>query len=75
MPNYEGKFPAVVFVHSIGANDMNESKEALKLFEELAIKLAQRGITSVRYDKRTYTYAEALATKLDFTIDKEVIYK
>ena len=73
MPEIEDKVPAVVFVHGSGASDMNESIGALKLFEELAIKLAKKGIASIRYDKRSYVYKEQLATKLDFTIYDEVI--
>lgn len=73
MPESKDKVPGVIFVHGSGASDMNESIGALKLFEELAIKLAEKGVASIRYDKRTYIYAEELATKLDFTVYEEVI--
>ena len=73
IPESKQKVPGVIFVHGSGANDMDESIGALKLFEELAIKLAEKGVASIRYDKRTYAYAEQLATKLDFTVYEEVI--
>ena len=73
IPESKQKVPGVIFVHGSGASDMNESIGALKLFEELAIKLAEKGVASIRYDKRTYTYVEELATKLDFTVYEEVI--
>lgn len=73
IPKSKQKAPGVIFVHGSGANDMDESIGALKLFEELAIKLAEKGVASIRYDKRTYTYVEELSTKLDFTVYEEVI--
>lgn len=73
IPESKQKVPGIIFVHGSGANDMDESIGALKLFEELAIKLAKKGVASIRYDKRTYTYVEELATKLDFTVQEEVI--
>lgn len=73
MPNSNNKVPAVLFIHGSGANDMNETIGKLKLFEELAIKLAKKGIASIRYDKRTYAYKEQLVNKFDFTIYDEVI--
>lgn len=73
LPESKDKVSGVIFVHGSGASDMNESIGALKLFEELAIKLAQNGVASIRYDKRTYVYAEQLTTKLDFTVQEEFI--
>lgn len=73
IPESKDKVPGVIFVHGSGANDMNESIGALKLFEELAIKLAEKGVASIRYDKRTYAYAEQLVTKLNFTVQEEVV--
>lgn len=73
MPITKKQIPAVVFVHGSGASDMNESIGALQLFGDLSMQLAKKGIASIRYDKRTYTYAEKLSTKLDFTIQEEVI--
>ena len=44
IPESKQKVPGVIFVHGSGANDMDESIGALKLFEELAIKLAKKGV-------------------------------
>ena len=73
LPKTSDKVPGVIFVQGSGASDMNESVGALKLFEDLAIGLAEKGIASIRYDKRTYAYAQQLVTKKDFTIYEEVI--
>lgn len=73
LPISNKKVPAVVFVHGSGANDMHETVGKLRLFEDLAKKLAVKGIASIRYDKRSYVYANELVNKLDFTIYDEVI--
>lgn len=73
LPISNKKVPAVVFVHGSGANDMNETVGKLMLFDNLAKKLAVKGIASIRYDKRSYTYANDLVNKLDFTVYDEVI--
>ena len=46
------KVPAVVFVHGSGASNMDERVYKLTPFKDLAEGLAERGIASVRYDKR-----------------------
>lgn len=48
-----GPVPAVVFVHGSGASNMDEQVGALTPFKDLAQGLAQQGIASIRYDKRT----------------------
>lgn len=49
--------PVVVFVHSSGPSDMDESVGAQKPFKDLAMGLAAQGIASVRYVKRTALFA------------------
>jgi len=46
-------FPIVVFVHGSGANDRDETIGPNKPFRDLAHGLADLGIASVRYDKRS----------------------
>jgi len=46
-------FPIVVFVHGSGANDRDETIGPNKPFRDLAHGLAELGIASVRYDKRS----------------------
>lgn len=52
----EGKLAAVVLVHGSGPSDRNETIGSLSVFRDIAQGLAQRGIASLRYDKRTYAW-------------------
>ena len=56
-----GPFPAVVMVHGSGPNDMDERVMKLTPFKDLAEGLCVHGIASLRYDKRTFTYAKKLS--------------
>lgn len=48
--------PAVVLVHGSGPADFDETVYGYKPFRDIAWGLAERGIASIRYDKRTYVY-------------------
>lgn len=48
--------PAVVFVHGSGSSNMDEKVGKLTPFRDLADGLAQHGIASVRYDKRSFSH-------------------
>lgn len=48
--------PAVVFVHGSGSTDKDETAYAYKPFRDIAWGLAERGVASIRYDKRTFVY-------------------
>ena len=48
--------PVVVFVHGSGPNDRDETIGPNKFFKELAQKFMEKGISSLRYDKRTMLY-------------------
>lgn len=54
LPWGHGPFPGVVFLHGSGPVDRNGSAPGLpvEVFRQLAWGLAQRGIASLRYDKR-----------------------
>lgn len=52
------KVPACVLVHDAGPMDKNASLGATRFFEHLAQELADMGIASIRYDKRTFVYGE-----------------
>lgn len=71
LPDGAGPFPAVVLVHGSGPNDRDETVGKTKLFADLAAGLADHGIASLRYDKRTYAYGDQLTN--DITLDDEVI--
>ena len=48
--------PLVILVHGSGPNDRDETIGPNKPFRDLAQGLAQQGIVSIRYDKRTFAY-------------------
>ncbi len=52
------KVPACVLIHDEGALDMNATVGQTRFFEHLAQELAELGIASIRYDKRTFVYGE-----------------
>lgn len=50
------KVPCVVLVHGSGPNDRDETLGPNKPFRDLAWLLAEEGIATLRYDKRTKVY-------------------
>ena len=52
------RVPLVVFVHGSGPNDRDETLGPNHLFRDLAHHLAEGGVASLRYDKRTRVYAD-----------------
>ena len=64
--------PAVVMVHGSGPSNMDEKVLKLTPFRDLAEGLAKHGIASLRYDKRTFSYARKLA-KTNITVREETI--
>ncbi len=73
LPEGEGPFPAVVFVHGSGPSDRDETLGSLTPFRDIAEGLARRGIASLRYDKRTLVYPEETASDLSFTLMEETV--
>ncbi len=70
LPKTGSNFPVVVFVHGSGPSDMDATVGANKPFKDIAIGLANKGIASVRYVKRTTLFpAEFQKT---FTLKEEV---
>ncbi|MET0331509.1 MAG: alpha/beta fold hydrolase [Dyella sp.] len=65
------RVPAVLLVAGSGPSDGDETIGPNKPFRDLAIKLAQAEIASLRYDKRTLTYGARMAGQ-NMTIDQEV---
>ena len=69
------KVPAVLLVQGSGPTDKDETVEANKPFLDIAEYLKTRGIASIRYNKRTFTYGEQM-TKAglgDITVEGETI--
>jgi len=60
IPKNVKNFPIVVFVHGSGANDRDETIGPNKPFRDLAHGLAEMGIASIRYDKRSFVNPSSL---------------
>lgn len=56
LPESDVPVPAVVLVHGSGSSNMDEKVMKLTPFRDLAEGLANRGIASIRYDKRSFTH-------------------
>ena len=72
-PNRKGKFPVVIFVHGTGPNDKDESVGATKIFKDIAIGLAENGIASYRFDKRTRVQRASTIKQKNFTVKDETL--
>jgi dienelactone hydrolase len=64
--------PAVVLVHGSGSTDMDETVFELKPFRDIAEYLAQQGIASIRYHKRTWVYKDVRKTPY-FSVKEETV--
>ena len=67
LPQGDGPFPAVVLVHGSGSSNMDEKVGKLTPFRDIALGLAQRGIASIRYDKRSFAHG------LKMVLDKKTV--
>ncbi|MFD4706735.1 alpha/beta hydrolase family protein [Gottfriedia sp. NPDC058432] len=69
------KVPAVVFVHGSGALDKDETIGANKFFRDLADGLANQGIASLLYDKRTFAFGKQMVQELGgkLSVKEEVL--
>jgi alpha-beta hydrolase superfamily lysophospholipase len=68
------KSPIAVFVHGSGRNDRDETIGPNKPFRDLAIGLAEHGIATLRYDKRTFVHGARFVAELpSYTLDDEVV--
>jgi alpha-beta hydrolase superfamily lysophospholipase len=57
--------PLVVLVHGSGPNDKDETIGPNKVFYDLAMGLASKGVATYRYDKRSNIYPETLTGQFD----------
>lgn len=74
LPPGDGPFPAAVLVHGSGPNDRDETIGAHKVFRDIAWGLADRGVATLRYDKRSLVYPQELAELGDeLTVDDVVV--
>ncbi len=72
LPEWIEPGPVVILVHGSGPNDMNETLYGNTVFRDLAYQLAQEGIATYRYDKRTFVDPNSL-NHADATLYDEVI--
>lgn len=71
MPEGEGPFPAVVLVHGSGPQDRDSTIGPNRPLRDIAHGLAERGIATLRYDKRTRVHPIAASFDPGFSVDKE----
>lgn len=57
IPESNELVPAVIIVHGSGPSDRNGAVAGNAPYLEIAQQLYEKGIASLRFDKRTYTYA------------------
>ncbi len=73
-PKNQKSKAVVILVHGSGPNDMDQTIGPNKIFKQLANKLAEHGIASLRYDKRSYLAQQGrLNTKLKTDINHIVV--
>jgi hypothetical protein len=66
------RVPLVVLVHGSGSHDADETIGPNKPFRDLAWDLAEAGIATLRYPKRTFAFKEKLDVA-HLTVEEEVI--
>jgi fermentation-respiration switch protein FrsA (DUF1100 family) len=74
LPDADKRVPVVILVHGSGPNDRDETIGANKPFRDLGHGLAERGIATIRYDKRTRVYGAASVPQgTDISYDTETV--
>ena len=71
LPAGDGRSAAVVLVHGSGPNDRDETLGPNKMFKDLALGLASKGVAVLRYDKRTLVHRVKLDGVTQFTVKEE----
>ena len=71
--NASDPVPAVVFVHGSGSSNMDEKVGKLTPFKDLAEGLAELGIASIRYDKRSFAHPIKMLREKIITVKEETI--
>ena len=73
LPQGDQPAPVIILVHGSGPNDRNETLYGNTVFQDIAYRLAEQGIATVRYDKRTFVYGAECAGDTQFTVEQETI--
>lgn len=72
-PKKEGRFPVVILIHGSGPNDKDETVGPTKIFKDISVGFAAKGIAVYRYDKRTRVFAAKMSKDKNLTINEETI--
>jgi dienelactone hydrolase len=72
-PTANGPFPILILVHGSGPNDRDETIGPNKPFRDIAWSLAEKGIATLRYDKRTLVYQKEIASATSITVFDETV--
>lgn len=73
MPKGKTNVPVVILVHGSGSTNRDEEIGPLKVFRDIAWGLAEQGVATYRYDKRTLIYGQEVSKDITFTVDDETI--
>lgn len=65
--------PAAVLVHGSGPSNMDEKIGNITPFKDLAKGLVEKGIATIRYDKRTLIYGKEMRKNPEITVKEETI--
>lgn len=69
MPKTGDALAAVILVHGSGPADRDESVGAIKVFKDLAMGLASRGVAVLRYEKRSRQAPAGVVTEQEEVLD------
>jgi hypothetical protein len=73
MPVGNGAFRGVVLVHGSGPQDRDTTLGPNKVFKDIALGLASRGIAVLRYEKRSKQHPQRLSAVPSMTVKDETI--
>ncbi|MDR1003718.1 MAG: alpha/beta fold hydrolase [Prevotellaceae bacterium] len=73
LPRGQKQYPVVILVHGSGAHDRDETLGPNKPFRDLAWGLAEQGIATIRYEKRTKVYGATLPEGRELDYDTEAV--
>jgi dienelactone hydrolase len=68
LPKGVKKPPVIILIQGSGSSDMNEAigNAPLRPFEDIAHGLAERGIATLRYNKRSYQYPSVAVDSIEY---------
>ncbi|KAA6311018.1 Esterase EstD, partial [termite gut metagenome] len=73
LPKGKINVPAIILVHGSGPHDRDETIGPNKPFRDIARGMAEQGIATIRYDKRTFVYGTSWESDGKGTYDDETV--